>query len=282
MYVDWNSRIINANDVRISPFEHGFLYGVGFFETFCFRQQHIFLLDDHLARLHQSLQHVGIHTSYPRESMFERVQRLLEANQLEEGVIRLNISAGEAGLGDLGSRYESITELLFVRELPKQTQGKKLQLLETIRNTPEGPIRFKSHQYINNRIGRMEIDGQDTEGIFLNSNGILVEGIVSNLFFVKDDIIYTPAVELGLLQGVTRQFVVELARKKGIVVREGFFTPRELRAADEIFLTNAVQGIIPVNHFEGTFPGVEGKMVQQIQHEYQSMRDLLWSIREVK
>jgi 4-amino-4-deoxychorismate lyase len=101
---------------------------------------------------------------------------------------------------------------------------------------------------MNNRFGKMEI-GPDpnVEGLFLTENGCLAEGIVSNLFFVADNVIYTPDVKTGILPGTRREFVMELAEELGLSVREGWYYLEHLMVADEVFITNAIQEIVPIH-----------------------------------
>src|SRR5699024_10840268 len=116
--------------------------------------------------------------------------------------------------------------IIFVKELsvPK-TVEKQGVILQIRRNTPEGTVRLKSHHYLNNILGKREI-GSDSmkEGIFLTKEGYVAEGIVSNIFFVKDKKVYTPSLETGILPGVTRRFILSLLRKLSLPYQEGLYT----------------------------------------------------------
>lgn len=122
--------------------------------------------------------------------------------------------------------------------------------MQTRRNTPEGDVRFKSLHYMNNIIAKRELVacGASTgaEGLMLSREGWLAEGIVSNLFFVEDGVVRTPSIATGILPGITRARVLELAREAGYLTEEGIFDWEHLLQADEIWMTNSIQELIPI------------------------------------
>ncbi|WP_079504211.1 aminodeoxychorismate lyase [Mesobacillus jeotgali] len=285
MYIYINGSYADSNEAAISPFDHGFLYGLGVFETFRVYNGHPFLLDDHLERLNGSLRILNIEAEFTRTETVGILEGLLAKNSLRDAYIRFNISAGN---GEIGLRTESYREpnvIAFAKPLPPagDMNEKKAVLLDLRRNTPEGDVRLKSHHYLNNVLAKREAGpAMDTEGIFLNNEGFLAEGIVSNLFWYREGILFTPSVDTGILDGVTRKFVIELARTAGIEVREGFYKKEEAEAADEIFLTNSIQEIVPVTSFAGkSFPGKSGGAVKRLYQRYEVQRGTLWSRRQL-
>jgi 4-amino-4-deoxychorismate lyase len=281
MYVYINGHFSKKEDVRISPFDHGFLYGLGVFETFRIYNGHPFLLDDHLERLNSGMRVLNIDAAFSREETTNILTQLLSKNDLSHAYIRLNVSAGNGEIGLQTEGYTHPNILVFCKPLspPEGMTEKQAVVLSLKRNTPEGEERLKSHHYMNNVLAKREI-GNDTdkEGIFLTKEGYLSEGIVSNLFWSKDDILYTPCIETGILNGITRRYVIALARSAGIEVREGFYMPKEAEAADEIFLTNSIQEIVPVTTFSGKdYPGKVGPIVQALYNHYEAHRETLWS-----
>ncbi|ECF8727455.1 4-amino-4-deoxychorismate lyase, partial [Salmonella enterica] len=129
--------------------------------------------------------------------------------------------------------------------------GKLLQRLSTPRNTPEGEVRFKSLHYMNSILAKRELNGygqhvQSAEGLQLTRDGHVAEGIVSNVFWVRQGVLYTPALATGILPGITRAVVMELAAQQGMLCQEGLFPWGELLQADEIFLTGSVAELVPV------------------------------------
>ncbi|MDQ1146985.1 4-amino-4-deoxychorismate lyase [Bacillus sp. SORGH_AS 510] len=285
MLIYLNGHFINKEDAKISPFDHGFLYGIGLFETFRVYDGHPFLLDDHLERLNQGLAEILIQQQYTRKEINNILQELLEKNQLTNAYIRLNVSAG---LGEVGLQVEPYLQpnmIIFPKPLPPSGGliEKKAVLLKVKRNSPEGNQRLKSHHYLNNVLAKREIgDFPDVEGIFLSEQGYLAEGIVSNLFWIKGNVLYSPSLHTGILNGITRQFVIKLGWKNNLQIREGHYSVEEALEADEMFVTNSIQEIVPITSFEGrNYPGKEGSWVQQFHQDYRQYSKNLWSRHSV-
>lgn len=257
-----NGRIVPAASASVSVMDHGLMYGMGLFETFRTYNGEPFLLERHLERMEQGAVELGIVWDIDADKLRAEIASLLEANRLNEAYIRLTLTAGEDEMGlPTGPLYESPTRIVYIKELPKSpevwyTHGRTLQVLRTPRNTPEGPQRLKSLHYMNGILGRRELSGipgaQGAEGLMLTREGHIAEGIVSNLFFVKSGKLYTPTLDTGILPGITRAFVSELAAEIGIEAEEGTFTLDDLEQADEIFLTGSVQEIVPVRLLRGS------------------------------
>ncbi|MBN6187413.1 aminodeoxychorismate lyase [Aneurinibacillus sp. BA2021] len=253
MKVFLDGRILDARQAVISPFDHGFLYGLGLFETMRVYGGHIALLEKHYHRLQQAADELGIAMTMTREQLRFAILETLSANDLHDAYVRVDLTAGDKGLGPYAGLYDEPHWLIFVKSLPDfpaslYETGKRLQVVKRPRNSPEGEWRYKSHHYMNNRFGKMEIGADpDVEGLFLTENGCLAEGIVSNLFFVSEDVIYTPDIKTGILPGTRREFIMELAELHGFTVREGWYYMEHLMVADEVFMTNAIQEIVPIH-----------------------------------
>ncbi|MBT2729384.1 aminodeoxychorismate lyase [Bacillus sp. ISL-75] len=281
MVIYLNGQFLKKEDAMISPLDHGFLYGMGLFETFRVYEGFPFLLDDHLTRLNQGLEVLNINYRFHREETNRILQDLLKINNLSNAYIRLNVSAG---IGDVGLQVEPYKEpniLIFPKPLPLagELSEKKAVLLKLRRNSPEGIERVKSHHFMNNILAKREIgNAADIEGIFRTEDGYLAEGIVSNIFWVKGNVLYTPSVQTGILNGITRQFVIELAKKHNLCVKEGLYLLKHVLEADEMFVTNSIQEIVPITSFEGhQLPGKQGQVVQQLHREYRHYCQSLWS-----
>lgn len=256
MKISFNGQIIDADQAVISIHDHGFLYGMGCFETFRTYGRHIFLLEEHLARLKQGCLQLGIPFELSAEALQCIVHELLEANGLEEAYVRCSVSAGPEELGIPADDYTSPNIIVHMKALPRIDEaiyrhGRPLQLLKLRRNTPEGNVRLKSFHFMNNILARREMRqypwAAGAEGLFLSEAGHIAEGVVSNIFFIWKDMLYTPSVDTGILPGITRQFIIQEARKHGEPVQEGQFPLEALLEAKEIFLTNSVQEIVPVS-----------------------------------
>ncbi|MFZ3591053.1 aminodeoxychorismate lyase [Bacillus sp. DJP31] len=277
MYIYLNGQIIKEEEAVISVFDHGFMYGLGLFETFRVYQGHPFLLVDHLHRLRKGLTELQIQWDVTNEQVVDAIQQILHKNKLQDAYIRLNVSAGPSGLGLITEPYKDSTTIIYVKQIPEMVKEKKGVFLKIRRNTPEGSYRLKSHHYLNNILGKQEI-GQNTEleGIFLTKEGFVAEGIVSNLFWVKDRIVYTPHIETGILNGITRQFVLKLLEEAKITYKEGFFSLDDLLSSDEAFITNSIQEIIPLYKIEHKlFPKSERHITRWLQKKYNELKHIL-------
>jgi 4-amino-4-deoxychorismate lyase len=255
MKIGLNGSVMEASEAVISVYDHGFLYGLGLFETFRTYEGRPYLLDRHMNRLYRGCEQLGIRNCPSVRQVSDMIQDLLAANELKAGYVRLTVSAGEAELGLPTGDYEQPNVLMLVKNLPPvndavHMRGRELRLVQTRRNTPEGEVRFKSLHYMNNIIAKRELLASGAslgaEGIMLTREGWLAEGIVSNLFFAKNSVIHTPALETGILPGITRERVMELATEAGYLVNEGLYSWEQLQSADEIWLTNSIQEVVPV------------------------------------
>ncbi|MFS1510821.1 aminodeoxychorismate lyase [Chengkuizengella sp. SCS-71B] len=255
MKVSINDTILDEKEAVISIFDHGFLYGMGLFETFRTYQGKPFLIEQHLNRLEKSCKMIGVNWVHDKHRVLQQIEKLLKINQLEDGYIRYTITAGEGHLGLPLDEYSNYNEIIYMKALPVINEdlyqkGKAIQLLNIKRNTPEADIRLKSLHYMNNILAKKEMNETATdkkaEGLFLTAEGYLAEGIVSNVFFVRDQDCYTPSIDTGILPGVTRAYVIEWLEKIGIQVIEGRFLWEDLMTADEIFITNSIQEIVPI------------------------------------
>ncbi|WP_226671296.1 aminodeoxychorismate lyase [Metabacillus litoralis] len=286
MYIYINQQFIKDTEATISPFDHGFLYGLGAFETFRVYKGFPFLLEDHLIRLQSAVDEMGISYHIDSEEIKNILEQLLRLNQCtnEDVTVRLNISAGNGEVGKLLQTYDKPNLLCFIRKAPPLNKEEKdTVLLDIPRNTPEGPYRLKSHHYLNNILAKREIQKTpEKEGVFLTAEGYVAEGIISNIFWVSHQAVYTPAVETGILNGITRQFVIKCLRKLDVPVNEGFYTKEQLLEADEVILTNSSQEILAVKKVNDyVFNGNDGIIVKKLRGLYDHYRKTLLSKDEL-
>jgi len=285
MKIYFNGDYVNDFEVKISPYDHGFLYGLGVFETFRIYNGHPFLLFDHLERLRSSLDKLNIEWNVSNEEVQVILSNLVELNELKDAYIRLNVSAGDGEIGLYTGIYFNPNTIVFVKPIhPSNILEKEGVILNTPRNSPEGKERLKSHHYLNNIIGKKEIgNSPKLEGIFLTNEGFLSEGIVSNLFFIKNHILFTPHIETGILNGITRQFVIKWAKINGILIEEGYYTENDLLESDEVFITNSIQEILPITVIgERLFRVSDNSLINKLQSDYQHYRSFLSSMNEIE
>ncbi|MGG0277616.1 aminodeoxychorismate lyase [Bacillus rhizoplanae] len=285
MLIYVNGSFVEASEAKISPYDHGYLYGLGVFETFRIYNGHPFLLDDHYERLMTALSSLHIAWEMTKDDVKSILKELMVRNHLQNAYVRLNVSAGVGEIGLQTEIYEEPSIIVFIKPLqaPGDVIEKEGVVLRQTRNTPEGEFRLKSHHYLNNILGKREIGNATTkEGIFLTKEGYVAEGIVSNIFFVKNGILHTPSLQTGILNGITRAFILVAAEMLGLEVREGLFLKEELFAADEVFVTNSIQEIVPLCCIgEVYFPGKEGFVTNQLIRVYETCREKLWSRNEL-
>lgn len=273
MYVFVNGSIIPAQEASVSVLDHGFLYGIGLFETLRVYDRRLFLWDAHYARLRSGLLALRIDIPWTSGELADAVIQTVEANGLADAYVRLSVTAGPEGVGLTAGGYERPSLFVFakpVAPLADPPQPKRLQTLSLARQTAEGHQRFKSHNYLNNALARQELGAApDVEGMFLTHDGYVAEGIVSNLFWVKQGRLYTPSLSTGILDGVTRQHVLALAAKLHLPTEEGRYRPEALLEADEVFLTNSVVEIVPVCEIDGrAVPSSYGKHTRELHLAY--------------
>ncbi|OZM55822.1 4-amino-4-deoxychorismate lyase [Lottiidibacillus patelloidae] len=282
MYVYLNGQIVKEEEATISIFEHGFMYGLGVFETLRVYEGHPFLFHDHMERMARSLKQVGIIMPEKwQKELLSNLIILLEANNYKNAYVRINISAGAGSLGLQVEPYVSPTIIIYSKPMPvlsNNLQGKHLQLLKTRRNTPEGPDRIKSHHFLNNVIGKREVgECTNIEGLFLTKDGFVAEGVVSNIFWVKDGVLYTPALSTGILGGITRGFILCLANKLEIPYRVGKFKLEHLLNCEEAFVTNSIQEIVPIKGIEKMKFTAKNELTEMFKENYEKHRTSLWS-----
>ena len=264
-----DGKLYRADELFVSAYDHGFLYGLGFFETFRTYNGKVFLWELHWNRLCRALSDFRIVMPYEEHELLSAVEALTEANNMEDGYFRLNISAGAHDIGLQPSCYKKPTVILYRKELHLAPRGteKFAVWLDTVRNTPESGIRHKSHHYANNVQARFEVESlASCEGFFLTAKGFIAEGITSNIFWSIDGKVYTPSLETGILAGTTRDWVLNCSLFE---IEEGFFTKELLESADEVFVTNAVQEIIPINKLGSIqFLGNAGPVYKALHDSY--------------
>ncbi|MBS4220347.1 aminodeoxychorismate lyase [Bacillus sp. FJAT-49711] len=274
MFIYLNGQFLEKGKAMISPFDHGYMYGLGVFETFRTYSGYPFLLEEHLERLNAGLHELLITRTFKYEEVLEIINKLSELNGLEDSYIRFNVSAGVGDIGLQTESYDNPTIIMFQKPLPSISGvvEKEAVILQLTRNTPETTYRLKSHHFLNNVAAKREVGADPIkEGIFLTAKGFVAEGVTSNVFWVKNNVLYTPALQTGILNGITRQFIMKLAEKTGMVVEEGLYMKYVLEEADEIFVTNSVQEIVPVRKMEEKhFPGKNGEYFNKLSQLYKS------------
>ncbi len=259
MYVYLNNGLVPRAQAVVSVFDHGFLYGDGVYETMRVYDDVIFMVDEHLARLRRSASMIGLTVPMDNDQIKNSVYDTLGANSLKNAYVRLTISRGYGPLGldpDLCGNPTFVIMTEQMREYPKEfyEKGIKIIFAKTRRNPVDAVNpQIKSLNFLNNILAKIEAKGEDAyEAVMLNVNGYVAEGTVSNVFFFLDNVLCTPSVDCGILDGITRRLVLDVASKQGLEVSEGVFTADHVYRSSEVFMTNTTMEVMPVRRVDST------------------------------
>jgi len=245
-----NGLLVPRSEARISVFDHGFLYGYGLFETMRAYDGAIFLLERHLDRLSKSAKSIGIELS--GTDLSQACCDALKANELQSARIRLTVSHGDSGAFPWQETDCQPTVVITARDYqpypPEVYQkGFKAGVSSFTRSRHSSVGGIKSTNYLISILARREITSKGLdEAILLNEGGYVTEGSTSNVFFIKSSGLVTPPLESGILPGITRALVIEIAGMLGISVMEDNITPADIHHFDEAFLTNSTMEIMPL------------------------------------
>jgi branched-chain amino acid aminotransferase len=254
-----DGHICLAEEAKVSVFDRGFLYGDSVYETIGTVRGRLFALSDHLDRLERSAQRLSLRLP-PRAVIEQAIVDTVAAAGNPESRVRVMVTRGGGKL-DLDPASAGEPSLVVIAgplggPTPEMyDRGVAVAIVSVTRNLP-GAIdpAIKSGNYLNNVLALSEARRRPGvhEAILLSATGSVAEGASSNVFAVKGGQIVTPALSVGILDGVTRGKVLRLARTAGIECREvEFMSPDELRSAEEIFLTSAARAVLPVTAIDG-------------------------------
>jgi branched-chain amino acid aminotransferase len=259
MWVYLNDRFVPEQEAVVSVFDHGFLYGDGVYETIRSYGPRIFRRDQHLARLRRSADAIGL--KLPERNWRVLLHEAMERNQVgtdrTDAYIRITISRGVGEIGLDPALCPHPTVVIMTKPLAPPSpelyaNGASLIVARTRRNFP-GALdpRIKATNFLNNILAKQEaIAAGVFDSLLLNWESHLAECTVSNLFFVSGTRLCTPSLSCGILDGITRDIILTLAREQQIPVEEGKFGLDALYRADECFLTNTSMEVMPVTALE--------------------------------
>jgi len=253
MKIYMNGKLVPKAKACVSVFDHGLLYGDGVFEGIRSYNNRVFMLDEHIDRLYRSARAIALDIPIKKEKMADAVVKTCKANAVSNGYIRLVVTRGEGTLG-LNPFNCSKPQIIIIagniQLYPKELYMKGLSIVTvaTVRNLAEAVNpNIKSLNYLNNILAKIEaINGGVPEAIMLNAQGFVAEATGDNVFIVKGKTLVTPPTTAGILDGITRDVVITLARQSGYEVRENMMTRYDLYNADEMFLTGTAAEVIGV------------------------------------
>lgn len=253
-----NGEYFSREDAKISVYDHGLLYGDGVFEGMRIYSGKVFRLEEHLVRLFESALAIGLAIPLDYEAIRAATLETVERNGLEDGYIRLVVTRGGNALGldpfkcsdpQLIIIVDSIS--LYPDELYEN--GMELVTASTIRNHPAAlSPRIKSLNYLNNIMAKMEgLRAGCAEALMLNHKGEVAECTGDNIFIVKHGVLKTPPVDAGILEGITRNAVLECAIAEGISTEQSPMTRHDIFVAEECFLTGSAAEVIAATKLDG-------------------------------
>lgn len=272
-----NHGLLPRSQAMVSAFNHGFLYGVGLFETVRAYAGFPFRLNRHIERLLRGAEIIGLSPDFSEKELHDFCLHVLRANSLMEARLRITLSAGE---GEPVPEPTTNVPCLLITASQYQTdqalreRGAKAVYSALRRNSRSLPSRLKTTSYLDNFMARREARARGAdEALFLNEHGALCEGSASNVFLVSGQTLVTPSVTSGVLAGITREAVIETARIEHIEVTERQVSAEELAAADEAFLTNSIIELLPLTEVEGRpiSSGKPGQLTQRLSESYAAL-----------
>ena len=252
-----NGKLVDKHDAKVSVYDHGLLYGDGVFEGIRVYAGRVFKHKEHTERLYESAKSIALTIPLSPEEMMAAVDEAVKANNKVDGYIRLVVTRGPGTLG-LDPRKCDPQVIVIVDDIalyPKELYENGLEVVTSsyIRNHSNAlSPRVKSLNYLNNILAKIEaIRAGCLEAIMLNAQGEVAECTGDNLFVVKKGVLKTPPPEAGILEGITRGVVMDLAHGAKMDVRECPLTRHDVYAADEVFLTGTAAEVIAVTKVDG-------------------------------
>lgn len=241
-----NGKFIPPEEAKISVLEPGFLYGWGLFETMRSYQGRIVYFDAHLERIKQSSRLLGIDSAYSQAELKKIIKKTGALNKNKDACVRLSLYKTKDG---------AITLVVARKYQPygpgQYREGLKVCISSFRQGQDSFLSRLKTTNYLFYQLAYQEAKKKGfEEAVIMNNRGYLCEGARTNLFFVKNKQIFTPSLECGCLDGITRRVIFDLAKKHHLKIYAGKFTPPELYAAEEAFLSNSLMGIMPIASLE--------------------------------
>ncbi|MEC7678162.1 MAG: branched-chain-amino-acid transaminase [Planctomycetota bacterium] len=275
-----NGEYFSKDEAKISVYDHGLLYGDGIFEGMRIYSGKVFRLHEHLLRLWESATAISLQIPIGIDDLTNDVNEAVKRNGLGEGYIRLIVTRGAGALGLDPFQCANPQIIIIVDKItlyPKALYENGLELVtaSTIRNHPAAlSPRIKSLNYLNNVLAKMEgLKAGCKEALMLNHQGQVAECTGDNVFIVKAGQLITPPKEAGILEGITRNAVIDLAKEAEIETIESPLTRHDLFVADECFLTGSAAEVIPVVTLDGRTIGTgsPGPITKQLNDAFRDL-----------
>jgi branched-chain amino acid aminotransferase len=276
--VNIDGRVVSEQQASISVFDHGFLYGEGVYEVLRTYRKEPFLFEPHMTRLRQSAEQIALSVPWSDAEMHARIAATIAASDIpDDAYVRILLTRGVGELVYDPAACPNPTTVIIVKphvDPPKAVyeDGVTIALVPIVRNHPASlNPRIKSNNLLNNALAMQQAyKRQAFEALMRNHRGELCECAQSNFFVVSSGVVRTAPLDAGLLAGVTRAFVLELARALGYRTREEALFEEDLASADEAFLTSTTREIVPVVRVDAQTigAGVPGPITRALMAEF--------------
>jgi branched-chain amino acid aminotransferase len=279
--VNIDGTLFPPEEAKISVFDHGFLYGDNIYEAMRTYRVRIFLIERHLFRLEVSANMINLNLPLSPADFQRQMERTVSAGGNNESYIRMIVTRGKGAISldiDSSERASFVIIVKPLEQFPREyyQRGVKLAMVSIRRNDRQSlNPRIKSGNLLNNVLAYMQAKSEGAfEGILCNLAGYVTEATSSNVFLVKKGKLITPSLDAGLLSGVTRGLVLELAAAQQIQIEERNVLPDELLLCDECFITSTTKAVLPVNQIgETRLPEAPGVVTKEIMDAYRKFVD---------
>lgn len=282
IYLD--GKFVPEDEAKVSVFDHGLLYGDGVFEGIRSYNCNVFKLKEHIDRLYESAKYINLVIPMKKEEMTQVVVDSLVKNNISDGYIRLVVTRGKGDLGLSPTKCPKATVFCIAASIqlyPEELYEKGLTVITapTLRTRASAfNPKAKSLNYLNNIMAKMECENAGAaEALMLSDEGYVVECTGDNIFIIKDKVITTPPEYIGALKGISRDTVIESARKLGYTVKEEVFTRFDVYNAEECFLTGTAAEAIPMVKIDGRNigDGKPGEITKLLIEEFRKVTEMI-------
>jgi branched-chain amino acid aminotransferase len=265
-HVFHNDRLLPIEEVRLSPGQAGLLNGWGLFTTLRIVEGEAFAYERHWKRLQKDAHTLHLPMPFEAEKVRAQLREVLRANQVQEGCARIYIVYNKVGFWASDETLPQVDLILYSAPLPAYREPVRLGLREHGRHAASPIAGVKVTSWLNNVWNLYEAQqaGWD-EVVLLNERGEAAECTAANIFVVKGGTVFTPSLNSGCLEGVTRGLLFELGPKAGVPVSERALRPEDLYAADEIFISSTNRNVLAVGEIAGhKIPAAPGPVTQKL------------------